>query len=119
MATTTERPTPAKAAPVTGATSSWRNWGGNQECHPVAIQHPISEADIASVVRTAADRDQRVKVFGAGHSFTDIACTDGRLLSLDRYNRVLEIDEGACTIKVQAGITIEALGAVLEKHGMA
>ncbi|MGB2940928.1 MAG: D-arabinono-1,4-lactone oxidase [Candidatus Dormiibacterota bacterium] len=119
MATTTERPTEAKTAPVTGGTNSWRNWGGNQECHPVAIQHPISEADIASVVRSAADRHQRVKVFGAGHSFTDIACTDGRLLSLDRYNRVLEIDEGACTVKVQAGITIEELGAVLEKHGMA
>ena len=118
MATTVERRQTTTSAPGGGATT-WRNWGGNQSCDPVAIQHPISEPDIAAVVRAAAGQGHRVKVFGAGHSFTDIACTDGRLLSLDRYNRVLEIDEHAGTVKVQAGITIEALGAELEKHGMA
>ena len=30
-----------------------------------------------------------MKVVGSGHSFTDIACTDGHLVELDRYNRVL------------------------------
>jgi L-gulonolactone oxidase len=116
MASTTTR---EAGAPATAGDVTWRNWGGNQSCTPVAIQHPISEEDIAAVVRAAAERDQRVKVFGAGHSFTDIACTDGRLLSLDRYDRVLEIDEAACTVKVQAGITIERLGKVLDQHGMA
>ncbi len=108
----------ANTAPADGG-ATWRNWGGNQSCNPIAIQHPISEPDIAGVVRAAAERGQHLKVFGAGHSFTDIACTDGRLLSLNRYHRVLEIDERAGTVKVQAGITIEALGAELEKHGMA
>jgi FAD-linked oxidoreductase len=118
MATTAERPKTTTSPPRAGATT-WRNWGGNQSCAPVAIQHPISEADIAAVVRAAADQGQRVKVFGAGHSFTDIACTDGRLVSLDRYNRVLELDQRACTVKMQAGITIDQLGAELERHGMA
>ena len=37
-------------------------------------------------------RPARRRWSGSGHSFTDIACTDGRLIELDRYNRVLSID---------------------------
>ena len=46
----------------------------------------------------------RVKVAGAGHSFTDIACTDGVMLDLSRMNRVLSVDGALVT--VEAGITI-------------
>ncbi|MEA2645473.1 MAG: L-gulono,4-lactone dehydrogenase [Chloroflexota bacterium] len=108
----------APAAAVAGSTT-WKNWGGNQLCRPISIETPGSEEEIVAIVRGAAERGERVKVFGAGHSFTDIACTDGRMLSLERYNRVLHVDERQCTVRVQSGITIERLGAELARYGLA
>ncbi len=67
----------------------------------------------------AAASGERVKVVGAGHSFTDIACTDGRLLHLDNYGRVLEVEAATGLVKVEAGITIEEINRQLALHGRA
>ncbi|MDQ6748208.1 MAG: FAD-binding protein [Candidatus Dormibacteraeota bacterium] len=98
---------------------TWRNWGRNQSCTPVALPQPSSEEEIIALVRRASEEGRRVKVYGAGHSFTDIACTDGYLLNLDRYNRVLEVDRESNRVRVQAGISIASLGEELARHGMA
>jgi L-gulono-1,4-lactone dehydrogenase len=58
-----------------------------------------------------------VKVAGAGHSFTDIACTDGLMLDLSRMNRVLGVEGDEVT--VEAGITIRELGPALAERGLA
>ena len=55
------------------------------------------------IVKQAASAGQRVKVVGSGHSFTGIALTDGRLVKLDDYNRVLSVDREKSTATVQAG----------------
>ena len=67
-----------------------KNWAGNQRCVPVGVHLPTSTTAVAAIVRTAAEAGERVKVIGGAHSFTDIAMTDGHLLSLDAMNRVLE-----------------------------
>jgi L-gulonolactone oxidase len=58
-----------------------------------------------------------VKIAGAGHSFTDIACTDGLMLDLSRMNRVLRVEGDEVT--VEAGITIRELGPALAERGLA
>ncbi|HEX6488786.1 MAG TPA: D-arabinono-1,4-lactone oxidase [Candidatus Dormibacteraeota bacterium] len=98
---------------------SWQNWGRTYRANPVAIQFPRSEEEIAAIVRDAVAKGQKVKAAGTGHSFTDIACTDGRLLKLDHYNRVLEIDREARTVTVQSGITIIQLNEALHAAGLA
>jgi L-gulono-1,4-lactone dehydrogenase len=60
---------------------------------------------------------RRVKVAGSGHSFTDVACTDGLMLDLSRMNRVLRVEGDEVT--VQAGITIRELGPALAERGLA
>ena len=55
----------------------WRNWTGDQRCAPAAIVRPAGEAELAAAVRDAVARGLGVRVAGSGHSFTDIACTDG------------------------------------------
>ena len=60
-----------------------------------------------------------MKVAGSGHSFTDIACTDGRLLKLDRYNKLLSVDAATRTATVQSGITILQLSDALARFGLA
>src|SRR5205807_344782 len=56
---------------------------------------------------------------GSGHSFTDIGCTDGVLIKLDRYNQVLNVDRDAKTVTAQAGITILKLSDALAHFGLA
>ncbi len=98
---------------------AWRNWAGNQSCNPIAVPQPTSEDEIIALVRRAADEGRRVKVYGAGHSFTDIACTDGYLVNLDDYGAILDIDRDRQRVRVQSGISIAALGEQLATNGMA
>jgi len=60
---------------------------------------------------------RRVKPAGAGHSFTDIACTDGVMIDLSALNRVLSVDGDLAS--VEAGITIRELGPALAQRGLA
>jgi len=100
-------------------THGWRNWGGNQRCRPAVVESPRSDLEVAEAVRRARDAGQTVKVVGTGHSFTDIACTTGRMLSIDHLDRVVDVDLDACTITVEAGITIHRLNEELATRGLA
>jgi FAD-linked oxidoreductase len=99
--------------------AQWRNWAGDQRCRPAALDRPGSIAEIARALERAAERDQCVRVVGAGHSFSDIALTEGRMLSLEHMCRVLDIDCDSGLVSVQAGITIKQLNAILAEHGLA
>jgi L-gulonolactone oxidase len=62
---------------------------------------------------------QTVKVAASGHSFTDIACTDGRMLRMERLDRVVAIDEHESTVTVEAGIQLWKLNEELARRGLA
>ncbi|MDX2379053.1 MAG: D-arabinono-1,4-lactone oxidase [Acidimicrobiia bacterium] len=94
-----------------------RNWAGNQRCVPAAVHTPSSTDDVAAIVRRAADAGQRAKTIGAGHSFTDVAMTDGHLLSLDAMSRVVRVEGNDVT--VQAGIRLFELNERLAERGLA
>lgn len=100
-------------------TNSWRNWGRNQRCSPAAVEEPESELEVVDAVRRAATAGQAVKVTASGHSFTDIACTDGRMLHLERLDRLVAIDEDAATVTVEAGIHLWKLNEELARRGLA
>jgi FAD-linked oxidoreductase len=91
----------------------WTNWAGQQRCAPERIERPGSEAELAAIVAGAA----HLRAVGSGHSFTDIACTDGVLLDLRRMNRVLGVDGEL--VSVEAGIMLQQLGAELAARGLA
>ncbi|WP_420452025.1 D-arabinono-1,4-lactone oxidase [Ilumatobacter sp.] len=97
-----------------------RNWAGNQRCAPASVHEPVSTDEVASVVSAAAAEGRRVKVVGGGHSFTDIAMTDGTLISLDSMDRVIGVGgaEGF-DVSVQAGIRLGALNDALAVRGLA
>jgi FAD-linked oxidoreductase len=99
--------------------SAWRNWAGNQTAAPVAVDHPGDEDEIVAAVKQAAAHGITVKAAGTGHSFTGAAVTDGRLLLLDRYTGVLDVDTERYRATVQAGITLQALNEALEERGLA
>jgi L-gulono-1,4-lactone dehydrogenase len=91
----------------------WINWAREQRCAPERIERPRSEEELVRAVTGAP----RVRVAGAGHSFTDIACTDGVMVDLAAMNRVLRVAGDEVT--VEAGITLRALGEELAARGLA
>jgi L-gulono-1,4-lactone dehydrogenase len=97
----------------------WRNWGRNQQCSPAAVETPRSELEVVEAVRRAKRAGQTVKVVGAGHSFTGIACTDGRMLRLGSLNRVVAIDADAGTVTVEGGIPLWQLNEELATRDLA
>jgi L-gulono-1,4-lactone dehydrogenase len=99
--------------------ASWTNWGRNQTCAPARIARPTSEDELVELVKDAASRDQRVKAVGAGHSFTSIACTDGVLVDLSGYGRVLDDDAATGRVTVEAGIPLHRLSDELDRRGLA
>jgi L-gulono-1,4-lactone dehydrogenase len=101
------------------AGEGWRNWAGDEHCRPVAIEHPATTGELAAALARAAREGLRVRVAGAGHSFSDIACSDGMLIVLDRLARVLDIDRDLRLVRVQGGITIAQLSTRLAEHGLA
>jgi L-gulonolactone oxidase len=101
-----------------GATQ-WRNWAGDQVCTPTRREQPANLDELRAAVHSAGDDGLRVRVAGSGHSFSDIDCTDGVMLSLERMQEVLDVDPASGLVHVQAGITIKALSRTLAEHGLA
>jgi L-gulono-1,4-lactone dehydrogenase len=97
----------------------WHNWAGDQSCAPAACERPAGIDELRAAIVRAAERDRSVRVVGSGHSFSDIACTDGLMLSLDRLTDVLDLDRASGLVRVQAGITIRELSLALHEHGLA
>lgn len=97
----------------------WRNWAGDETCEPAAIERPGSVGEVVEAVGRAAAAGQTVRVAGAGHSFSDLVPTDGRLLSLQRMRQVLDADRASGLVRVQAGITVRELNERLAALGLA
>lgn len=99
--------------------TQWSNWTGDQICTPARLERPSTVEEVAAAVRRAAKDDLKVRVVGAGHSFTPAVLTDGVMISLERMDRVLAVDADARTVRTQAGISLSALNGVLDRHGLA
>jgi FAD-linked oxidoreductase len=97
----------------------WHNWAGDQSCRPASIERPGSIDELFAAIANATARGVPMRVVGAGHSFSDIACTDGSLVSLERLGRVLDVDRASGLVRAQAGITIRELSRQLDAHGLA
>jgi L-gulono-1,4-lactone dehydrogenase len=97
----------------------WRNWAGDQRCAPHRIERPANEDELVAAVGRAAEEGLPLRAAGSGHSFNDLVCTDGVLVDLREMNRVLDADTATGQVRVQAGITLSALGAELAERGLA
>ena len=95
------------------------NWARNQRCVPDAVYQPASTDEVARIVRQAHEAAQRVKVIGAGHSFTATAMTDGVMLRLDNMTQILNVDREVGQVHVQAGATLHDFCRELHNHGLA
>lgn len=104
---------------TTGSTTSraaekvWRNWAGNVAARPVRSAAPASVAELADVLRRAAEDGLTAKAVGSGHSFTAAAATDGVLIRPEGLTAIRAIDKAAGTVTVEAGVRLKQLNAAL------
>ncbi|WP_159943774.1 MULTISPECIES: D-arabinono-1,4-lactone oxidase [unclassified Nocardiopsis] len=97
----------------------WHTWAGTHQARPRRTAAPGSTAQVAAAVSAAAAEDLRVRMVGTGHSFTDVAVTDGLLLSPASLTRVRSVDPAAGTATVEAGLPLCDFNEALAEHGLA
>jgi xylitol oxidase len=76
------------------------NWAGNYTYGAGRLHYPETIEHVQELVSRAG----KLKALGSRHSFNDIADSPGDLISLERLERVLEIDRERRTVTVDAGV---------------
>jgi FAD/FMN-containing dehydrogenase len=94
------------------------NWARTAISSPVRWHLPTSEAEVCRVVEDAAKRGRRLRVVGAGHSFSRIAVPDGEAVSFDAWEGGPVIDRDRGVVTVPAGMRLRDLSAVLVREGL-
>ena len=103
----------------TSSAQTWTSWSGLAQSRPRTVVRPTSPEEVADAVVVARDAGLRVKMPGSGHSFTDIAVTDGVLLDPTGLTGIVGLDREAMTVTVLAGTTLRQLNAALDVLGLA
>ncbi len=97
----------------------WSNWGRSASSTPQAVVLPASEEELCSLLAAAHREGRRVKVVGGSHSFTDIAATDGTLVSLDRLQGLTAVDPVTGLVSMRGGTRVWSIADALERYGLA
>jgi L-gulonolactone oxidase len=98
---------------------TWSNWAGNYRRTPAAIARPSSVEEVSEAVLSARAAKRGVKVIGGSHSFTDIAATDGTLMTLDGLSGVVRADSQTGLVTLRGGTRLSELPRLLTPYGLA
>src|SRR5689334_4086516 len=91
------------------------NWSGNINYTSHKVFHPSSVEEVQHIIKNKG----KLKCLGSKHSFSTIADTDGFLISTDKMNAVLKLDEKNRSVTVEPGIKYGDLAVYLHQHGYA
>lgn len=94
----------------TQETYTWSNWSGFQQAHPQHILHPENVLELQHIVQS----HPKIRVVGAGHSFTPLVCTDATLVSLNQISGVSSSDTAHSRCSLYAGTRLYNLDQYLE-----
>jgi len=100
-------------------TRVWRNWSGLVRSVPRSIVYPSTVEEVVTVVKSCAAEGRKLRVVGSGHSFTRLVQTDDVLVSLDRLQGVITVDQERGIAEVWGGTKLDRLGEELHAHGVA
>lgn len=105
--------------PLLAVESEWSNCIGNQRCRPCLIQEPTTCGELCEIVERAVSQKISLRAVGNGYSISDIACTEGCLVSMKRLNRILSVDQERRLVRVEAGIALRELNKAIAAYGLA
>ncbi|HWE54913.1 MAG TPA: D-arabinono-1,4-lactone oxidase [Acidimicrobiales bacterium] len=93
------------------------NYSGAVVRAPAGWDAPADEADTAKAVIAAAAAGRRIRVVGAGHSWSPIAAPDDRAMTLDQVKGI--VARGPGWVRVRAGTRVRELNQALAAAGEA
>jgi hypothetical protein len=107
--------------------TTWRNHLGNQSIDPLRIYEPRSIDDVVAIVLAAEAAGVAARAVGSGHSWSDVALTDGYLMRTGGLSRVPAGEPDFLTpawkermlVRAEAGIRLKELNAWLDANGLA
>lgn len=91
------------------------NWAGNYTYRAAQIHAPETVEQIQELVT----RSDKLKALGTRHSFNDIADSPGDLISLEHFDKILNLDREHSTVTVEAGVRYGRLARWLHEEGYA
>jgi glycolate oxidase len=89
-------------------------------CMPDIVVKPVSAEEISKIIKLANREKIPVTPRGAGSGVSGgaVPIYGGIVLSVERMNRVLDIDPGNMMISVEAGIVTNQINAIVQEHGL-
>ncbi len=87
---------------------------------PDLVVKPMSTAQVADILKLANGRVIPVTPRGAGTGLAGgaVPIHGGIVLSLERMNRIIDIDEENFTVSVEPGVVLKDLYQAVESHGL-
>lgn len=92
-----------------------KNWAGNLTYSTDQVHYPSSVEEVQELVR----KHDSIKALGSRHSFNRIADSTHRLISLEKMNKVVELNKSNNTITVEAGARYGEFAPYLYENGYA
>ena len=97
----------------------WKNWSESVHCEPEHFIEPNNLSQLQSIVRHAYKTGRKIRVVGAGHSFTPLVATSDTIISLQHLVGIDQIDRTNHHVTVWGGTNLKELGEQLWEQGYA
>ncbi len=87
--------------------------------YPLKIYLPQTTEDIVEIIRETNALGQKLMIRSKGHSSNDLVLAEkGAVLTTQKLDRILHLDQDAMTVTVQSGVVLADLDLHLSKHGL-
>jgi FAD/FMN-containing dehydrogenase len=102
------------------ATAKWRaDWTGDYTIAPAAVLRPSSTAQVSEILKHAHAAKMPVVPVSGNTGLTGATSNDGALmLSLDRMNKIHDLNPEARTIRVDAGTVLASIHQAADAHDL-
>ena len=97
------------------------SWPGiGESCPAAAVVRPVTTEEVSAVMRICHEAGQPVVTHGGRTGLVGaIRCRPEEIVvSMERMNKIEEIDELGRTMTVQAGVPLQMVQETAEKHGL-
>jgi len=105
---------------------TWVNSIKNDQAQPIMYVVAENRGDVVQAIKMSESSGLKVRAVGSGHSFNDIACSNGCLIDISRLNNFLPqlnflktpFKDDKRFVNVEAGITIHDFNIGLDTLGL-
>lgn len=95
----------------------WQNWGECVIATPDRLVSPTTIGEVISIVKAAGKEGRKIRVVGAGHSWSPLAPCEDIMMSLRKLTSI-SISEDKSRVSVDPGVTVDQLAAFFKNHGV-